>query len=108
MFGEPSNFELAEDEEKAFKEVVKTYKGYLTIANKEEWFENIKKMSDKLGYATNNAEYKANPEKFKGNVAKVCEYIRIAITGRKNSPDLFEIMSLLGEKEVLNRLSKFA
>ena len=108
MFGAPSHFELDENEEKLFKEVVKTYKGYLTIANKEEWFDNIKKMSDKLGYSTNNAEYKEHPEMFKGNVAKVCEYIRIAITGRKNSPDLFEIMSLLGEKEVLNRLSKFA
>ena len=42
------------------------------------------------------------------NVAKVCEFIRIAITGHKNSPDLFEIMTLLGEKEVQNRLSKFA
>ena len=65
-------------------------------------------MADKLGYATNNAEYKQNPEKYKGNVAKVCEYIRIAVTGRKNSPDLFEIMTLLGEKEVVERLSQFA
>ena len=108
MFGAPASFELEHSEEKLFKEVVKAYKQYLTLSNKDVWFENIKKMSEELGYATNNADYKANPEKYKGNTAKVCEYIRIAITGRKNSPDLFEIMSLLGEKEVLERLSKFA
>ena len=55
----------------------------------------------------NNAEYKNNPEKFKGNVAKVCEYIRIAITGRKNATDLFEIMTTLGKQKVLERLKKF-
>jgi glutamyl-tRNA synthetase len=65
-------------------------------------------MAEKLGYATNNADFKKEPEKYKGNTAKVCEYIRIAITGRKNSPDLFEIMSLLGEQEVLDRIEKIA
>ena len=108
MFGAPAKYELDENEEKPFKQVVKEYKKYLTLSNKDVWFENIKKMSENLGYATNNAEFKANPEKYKGNTAKVCEYIRIAITGRKNSPDLYEIMSLLGEKEVVERLSNFA
>ena len=65
-------------------------------------------MAEKLGYATDNKAYKQNPENFKGNVATVCEYIRVAITGRKNSPDLYEIMILLGEKEILERLSNFA
>ena len=62
-------------------------------------------MSAELSYATDNAEFKKNPEKYKGNVAKVCEYIRIAITGRKNSPDLFEIMTLLGKERVLDILN---
>ena len=65
-------------------------------------------MATELGYATDNKDFKANPDKYKGNVATVCEYIRVAITGRKNSPDLFEIMSLLGEKEVLQRMAEFA
>ena len=64
-------------------------------------------MAGDLGYATDNKLFKANPEAFKGNVATVCEYIRVAVTGRKNSPDLFEIMTLLGKEEVLERISLF-
>ena len=108
MFGAPASFEIDEAEKGEFSRVLREYKQYLNLSAKEVWFDKIKEMADKLGYATNNAEYKQNPEKFKGNVAKVCEYIRIAITGRKNSPDLFEIMTLLGEKEVVERLSQFA
>lgn len=105
MFGKPKSFEIDENERKNFEEVLKNYKKWLNLASKDVWFENIKKMSAELGYATDNKEFKANPEKFKGNVAKVCEFIRIAITGHKNSPDLYEIMTLLGEKETLERLS---
>ncbi len=108
MFGKPKSFEIDQTEEEKFKEVLREYKKYLNLSNKDVWFEKIKEMADKLGYATNNADYKQNPEKYKGNVAKVCEYVRIAITGRKNSPDLYEIMTLLGEKEVLERMSQFA
>ena len=108
MFGAPATFEIEEEEKSNFKKVLKEYKRYLDLSNKDVWFEKVKKMAEQLGYATNNADYKQNPEKYKGNVAKVCEYIRIAVTGRKNSPDLFEIMTLLGEKEVLERLSKLA
>ena len=108
MFGEPKSYELDDQEKKAFEEVIKNYKEYLDLSSKDEWFNKIKLMSEKLGYATNNADFKQNPQNYKGNVAKVCEFIRIAITGHKNSPDLFEIMTLLGEKEVQNRLSKFA
>lgn len=108
MFSKPSNFEIDESEKKNYEEVLKNYKNYLKLDTKENWFENIKIMAEKLGYATNNADFKKEPEKYKGNTAKVCEYIRIAITGRKNSPDLFEIMSLLGEQEVLDRIEKIA
>ena len=108
MFSMPKDFELDPLEKDAFSEVLKEYKKYLNLKTKEDWFENIKKMADALGYATNNADFKQHPENYKGNVAKVCEYIRIAITGRKNSPDLFEIMTLLGEKEVLKRIGQFA
>lgn len=108
MFSDPTHYELDEDKKKDFEKVLKEYKKYLNLSSKEVWFENIKKMSAELGYATDNKEFKANPDKYKGNVATVCEYIRVAITGRKNSPDLFEIMSLLGEKEVLQRMAEFA
>lgn len=108
MFSAPKTFELEEESKKDFEEVIKTYKKYLDLSSKDNWFAKIKEMSSVLGYATDNADYKKNPEKYKGNVAKVCEYIRIAITGRKNSPDLYEIMTLLGEKQVLSRLGEYA
>lgn len=108
MFSDPAKFEIDEENKKDFEKVLREYKKYLDLSSKEVWFENIKKMAIELGYATDNKEYKANPEKYKGNVATVCEYIRVAITGRKNSPDLYEIMSLLGEKEVFQRISEFA
>ena len=104
MFGKPSTFEIDDQNKKAMCEVLQEYPKYLNLSSKEVWFEKVKEMAGKLGYATDNKEFKANPEKFKGNVAKVCEYIRVAITGHKDSPDLFEIMSLLGEKEVVERL----
>lgn len=108
MFSDPTHYELDEDKRKNFEKVLREYKKYLNLSSKEVWFENIKKMATELGYATDNKDFKANPDKYKGNVATVCEYIRVAITGRKNSPDLFEIMSLLGEKEVLQRMAEFA
>lgn len=108
MFGVPHSYEFDENKKKNYEEVLREYKKYINLNSKELWFENIKKLADKLGYAVDNKAYKANPENYKGNVATVCEYIRVAITGRKNSPDLYEIMTLLGEKEVLERISEFA
>ena len=49
-------------------------------------------------------EYKQNPESFKGHVGDVSTVIRLAVTGRKNTPDLYSIMKLLGKDEVVKRL----
>ncbi len=105
MFLKPLSVTVNEAEYCDFNLVVDKYKENLDLSSKEAWFENVKKMAGELGFATDNKEYKANPQNFKGNVATVCEYIRLAITGQRNSPDLYEIMSLLGEKEILNRLN---
>jgi glutamyl-tRNA synthetase len=67
---------------------------------KEDWFANVKAVAEALGYATDNKLYKANPEAYKGNTAKACEFVRLALTGRKNSPDLYEIMKILGNEKV--------
>ena len=105
MFGKPKTFEIEQADRKNAEEVCKAYENYLDLSSKDAWFEGVKKMAQNLGYAVDNKEFKANPDKFKGNVAKVCEFLRVAITGRKNSPDLYEISTLLGKKEVLERLS---
>lgn len=89
------------------KLVVQNYaKIYAHDVDKETWFAQIKEMSSSLGFAVDNKEYKANPEKFKGNVATVCEYIRVALTGLKDSPDLYSICQVLGQDTVKKRFTK--
>ncbi|MBQ8909236.1 MAG: glutamate--tRNA ligase [Clostridia bacterium] len=97
-----------EDADKAnAKEFLTAYaENYKEASTNEEWFENVKTLAGSLGYATDNKLYKANPENYKGNVAKACEFIRLAITGQKNSPTLFTIMQILGDEEVKARLNK--
>ena len=74
--------------------------------NKQEWFDKIKELSGVLGYAKEVKEYKLNPESYKGHVGDVSTVIRVALTGRRNTPDLYEIMQVLGKDEVIKRINK--
>ena len=106
MFERPQTFEILDEDKEKANEFLEYYsKKYKTASSNEEWFENVKTIAGEMGYATDNKLYKQNPEAYKGNVAKACEFIRVAVTGKKNSPTLFTIMSLLGEDETKNRLS---
>lgn len=82
---------------------------YLTVYNcdddKDTWFAKIKEMCEPLGYTPNVKEYKKNPDAYKGHVGDVSTVIRIAITGRRNTPDLHSIMTLLGKERVTARLN---
>ena len=101
MFDEPKTSELAEEDKANFVEFISKYsENYTVEETKEEWFANVKAVAESLGYATDNKLYKANPEAYKGNTAKACEFVRLALTGRKNSPDLYEIMKILGNEKV--------
>ena len=71
--------------------------------SKEDWFEKVKITANKLGFCTDMKEYKQNPEKYVGSTADFAGTIRIAIVNRKNSPDIYEIMKLLGKDEVMKR-----
>ena len=68
------------------------------------WFEKIQKIGESLGYTADMKAYKADPEAFKGNVADVSMFIRIAVTGKQNSPDMYAVMQVLGEERVLERV----
>ncbi len=70
------------------------------------WFEKVKVLSENNGYTSDMKAYKANPEAYKGSVADVSEVVRIAVTGHKNSPDLWSIMQILGEEESVARINK--
>lgn len=72
------------------------------------WFEKIKSIGANLGYTPDMKAYKATPEAFKGSVADVSSYLRLAVTGRFNSPDMYEVMQILGEDRVKARIKAFA
>ncbi len=69
------------------------------------WFEKVKAIGESHGFTGDMKAYKENPENFKGNVSDIAEVVRIAVTGRKNSPDLWTIMQILGEEESINRIN---
>jgi len=71
------------------------------------WFGKIKEIASSLGYAADMKEYKANPENFKGSVADISSFIRVAVTGKLNSPDLFTVMNILGSDRVIKRINSF-
>jgi len=70
---------------------------------KDEWFSGLKADAEKFGFAVDNKLYKANPENYKGNVADYCAIIRLALTGKDNTPDLYSICKVLGKDELVAR-----
>ena len=68
------------------------------------WFEKIKAIADKLGFASDMKEYKNDPSAFKGSVADISMFLRIAVTGRQNSPDMYSVMQLLGKERIFARI----
>ncbi len=74
----------------------------------QTWFSKVKEVAASLGFAAETKDYKANPEAYKGSVADVAEVLRIALTGRANTPDLWTVMQILGEEVSRKRLQKAA
>ena len=99
------------DEFRLPKEEVKVILSeYLSLYNHEDdnsvWFDKLKSIADKYGYASDMKAYKANPENFKGNVSDIAEVVRIAVTGRANTPDLWTIVHIMGEAQMRERIEK--
>lgn len=87
------------------KEFLSKYVSSVNLsADKQEWFNNLKDVASASGFADMKT-YKANPTAFKGNIADASNIVRIALTGRANTPDLYEIMKLLGKEKIENRIS---
>lgn len=108
-------FDIEEDDEKdEFRldneEVKKLLKAYLDSYSHEDdnsvWFDKLKAIADSNGYASDMKAYKAEPEKFKGNVSDVAEIVRIAVTGHANTPDLWSIVHIMGEDQMRQRIEK--
>ena len=74
--------------------------------DKDQWFGKIRLLAEKYGFATSLSDYKNNPDQYKGNITDIATIIRVAITKKSNSPDLYEIMKLLGKKTIEKRINK--
>ena len=72
-----------------------------------QWFDTLKDLSEELGFAREVKEYKKNPDAYKGHVGDVSNVVRVAVTGRTKSPDLYSIMKTLGSKRVMERISAY-
>ena len=71
------------------------------------WFDKVKAIATDLGYAADMKAYKADPTAFKGSVADISGFLRLAVTGKLNAPDLYTVMQLLGKDRVFARLDQF-
>ena len=91
------------------KAILEAYsKVYSLDDDKDTWFQKIKDLCAPLGFTPNVKEFKQNPDAFKGHVGDVSTVIRIALTSRRNTPDLYSIMGILGDGEIQRRLADAA
>ena len=99
----PKNVELEEA-----KRIIEAYaKAYNFNTDKDTWFEDLKAVAVELGYATDRKAFKKDPEAYKGMVSDVAGSVRAALTHRANTPDLYTIMQIMGEKLVRSRFTEF-
>ena len=80
---------------------------YAPADDMNAWFDKVKAIAANLGYAADMKAYKADPTAFKGSVADISGFLRLAVTGKLNAPDLYTVMQLLGQERVFARLDKF-
>lgn len=73
--------------------------------DKDTWFNKMKDIATKYNYCHDVKEYKENPSKYKGSIIDISMIIRVAITSKSMTPDLYEIMKLLGVDEIKNRIN---
>ena len=78
--------------------------GYDENDDMNAWFDKVKAIADALGYASDMKAYKADPTAFRGNVADISMFIRVAVTGKQNAPDLYTVMHILGREKTLARI----
>jgi glutamyl-tRNA synthetase len=102
--------QMPEDKDKA--DVKAALAGFIKTYDENDdqtaWFEKLKDIAEQIGYARETKLYKKAPDQYKGHVGEVASFIRIAVTGRQNSPDLYEVMKILGKERVINRIKEAA
>lgn len=108
FFANENYAKLDTDKEYDVELVLNYVNNYLELdCTNEEWFNKVKEFALENGYAASPKDFKKDPESFKGHVGDICEAVRIMITGRRQSPDLFSIMKILGKDRILNRIELY-
>ena len=82
-------------------------KNYDESLDNTGWFDSVKAVAERQGFCPDVKAYKQSPESYKGHVGDVSSFIRLAITGKLNSPDLYTVMQILGKERSLARLDAF-
>ena len=100
-------YQVINDKEEVKKILTLFLEKYYDDKNdKQTWFDNIKELAGELGYAKEVKEFKENPGKYKAHVGDVSTVLRVALTGRTNTPDMYEIMQILGKERIAKRFEK--
>ena len=88
------------------KEILNTYitEYYNESDDQETWFSKIKELCTKLNFATDMKAYKVNPENYKGSVVDITNFIRVGLTTLTTTPNLYDIMQILGKERVTKRI----
>ncbi len=104
-----NNMESYEEVTNVTKEDLENYftKVYNNDDTQENWFTNLAEYADSIGFTKDRKSYKANPDAFKGTTADFCKIIRIIITKKNLSPNLYDVIKLLGKDNVLKRINLY-
>ena len=109
FFNDNISYDYAKISDKEeISKIIKLYiEKYFDINDdKQTWFDKMKDLAEEVGYAREVKEFKKEPEKWPGHVGDISTVIRVSLTGRQNTPDMYEIMQVLGKESVINRLEK--
>ena len=109
FFDEYFEVECAYPEKFPREDILAVFDGFIKTFDINDdmntWFEKIKAVASENGYTPDMKAYKADPDAFKGNVADVSMFLRLAVTGKLNSPDMYSVMQILGKEKVEQRIN---
>ena len=109
FFDEYFSVECPYDEKYSKADILAVFDDFLASYDENDdmnvWFDKIKAIADAHGYTPDMKAYKADPTAFKGNVADVSMFLRLAVTGKLNSPDMYAVMQILGKDKVAERIN---
>ena len=110
IFDECFEVECAYPDKFPKEDIVTVFDSFLATFDMSDdmntWFEKIKVIAAENGYTPDMKAYKADPTAFKGNVADVSMFLRLAVTGKLNAPDMYSVMQILGKEKVTERIEK--